>query len=209
MNKTNIEWCDYTWNPVTGCKRECEYCYARKIYNRFNKTPFSNIIFHEERIRQPCGLKKKPASKIFVGSMSDIQFWPIQYTEKILHTVNLCPKHTFMFLSKSSMSYRIPSMDFGWPGNTMQGLTVEMPGKKVSWDIITNMIVYPRPYLSIEPINGGLWKEIPSKYEIVIVGAETGNRKNKTIPQKEWIQSIKDHVPKEKIFWKTNIQEYL
>ena len=35
MNKTKIEWADYTWNPVTGCLHGCGYCYARKIANRF------------------------------------------------------------------------------------------------------------------------------------------------------------------------------
>lgn len=35
MNKTKIEWCDSTWNPVTGCLHGCEYCYARKQVNRF------------------------------------------------------------------------------------------------------------------------------------------------------------------------------
>ena len=35
MNKTKIEWCDSTWNPVTGCLHECEYCYARRIATRF------------------------------------------------------------------------------------------------------------------------------------------------------------------------------
>jgi protein gp37 len=35
MNKTNIEWCDSTWNPVTGCRHGCEYCYARRIAKRF------------------------------------------------------------------------------------------------------------------------------------------------------------------------------
>ena len=29
MQKTKIEWCDYTWNPVSGCLYNCEYCYAR------------------------------------------------------------------------------------------------------------------------------------------------------------------------------------
>ena len=31
MNKTSIEWCDYTWNPITGCSpasEGCENCYA-------------------------------------------------------------------------------------------------------------------------------------------------------------------------------------
>lgn len=35
MKKTRIDWCDSTWNPVTGCLHGCEYCYARKIANRF------------------------------------------------------------------------------------------------------------------------------------------------------------------------------
>ena len=35
MKKTKIEWADYTWNPVSGCLHGCEYCYARKIANRF------------------------------------------------------------------------------------------------------------------------------------------------------------------------------
>ncbi len=35
MNKTKIDWCDMTWNPVTGCLHGCEYCYAKGIINRF------------------------------------------------------------------------------------------------------------------------------------------------------------------------------
>lgn len=35
MKKTKIDWCDSTWNPVTGCLHGCEYCYARRIAERF------------------------------------------------------------------------------------------------------------------------------------------------------------------------------
>ena len=35
MDKTKIEWCDSTWNPVTGCNHNCGYCYARGIATRF------------------------------------------------------------------------------------------------------------------------------------------------------------------------------
>lgn len=35
MNKTKIEWCDFTWNPITGCRHACEYCYARRQAQRF------------------------------------------------------------------------------------------------------------------------------------------------------------------------------
>ena len=29
--RTKIDWCDSTINPVRGCSRGCEYCYARKM----------------------------------------------------------------------------------------------------------------------------------------------------------------------------------
>lgn len=35
MNKTNIEWCDYTWNPVSGCYHPCRDVYC---YNTIKKT---------------------------------------------------------------------------------------------------------------------------------------------------------------------------
>ncbi len=35
MEKTKVEWCDSTWNPITGCLHDCDYCYARRIADRF------------------------------------------------------------------------------------------------------------------------------------------------------------------------------
>lgn len=33
--KGKIEWCDRSWNPVTGCLHGCPYCYARRMAHRF------------------------------------------------------------------------------------------------------------------------------------------------------------------------------
>jgi protein gp37 len=41
MNKTKIDWADSTWNPVTGCLNDCEYCYARQIAQRFMGEPLN------------------------------------------------------------------------------------------------------------------------------------------------------------------------
>ncbi|AEE97620.1 DUF5131 family protein [Mahella australiensis] len=58
MNKTKIEWCDYTWNPVTGCLNGCEYCYAKKIVQRFQGwtdddgwTHYDVLLHKDEPIR--------------------------------------------------------------------------------------------------------------------------------------------------------------
>lgn len=205
--KKSIGWCDYTWNPITGCKRACEYCYARKIHNRFSNEPFSKIVFHPDRLIEPIKVKKP--SKIFVGSMSDIEYWNINDIEEVLYIVNKCQQHTFMFLSKNPLSYTEPSRCFGWPNNTMQGLTVEIPSNGIMIKMIHKINFFPRPYLSIEPIAGGLYEPVPEKMELVIVGAETGNRKDKIIPQQSWIESIRENCPAEKVFWKDNIKKYL
>ncbi len=201
--KKSIGWADYTWNPVTGCKRKCEYCYARKIHRRFNKYLFSEIRVHPNRFDEVS--KVKDGSKIFVGSMSDIQYWE---TETVSQIIKLCAYYftkTYMFLSKSAFSYG----GFSWPVNTMQGLTVEIPSNGLCKNHINVLSAFRRPFLSIEPIAGGVWSELPKSIELVIVGAMTGNGKNNIIPQKQWLKSIKDHVPSEKIYWKNNIKKYL
>lgn len=43
MNNTRIDWCDCTWNPVTGCLNGCDYCYARSIANRFGGWTTSGV----------------------------------------------------------------------------------------------------------------------------------------------------------------------
>ncbi|MCD7824570.1 MAG: phage Gp37/Gp68 family protein [Clostridiaceae bacterium] len=35
MNRSKIEWCDHTFNPITGCRHNCDYCYARTMTARF------------------------------------------------------------------------------------------------------------------------------------------------------------------------------
>jgi len=35
VNRTRIEYAEFTWNPITGCLNNCPYCYARKIAERF------------------------------------------------------------------------------------------------------------------------------------------------------------------------------
>lgn len=36
MNRSKIGFCDHTWNPITGCRNECENCYARRMSVRFS-----------------------------------------------------------------------------------------------------------------------------------------------------------------------------
>ena len=57
MEKSKIEWCDSTWNPLSGCYHPCPYCYARSTANRFKGCDCAvggetdeNVVYLKERL---------------------------------------------------------------------------------------------------------------------------------------------------------------
>lgn len=203
--KKSIGWADFTWNPVTGCRRTCSYCYARRIHERFYKTPFSDIVLHRERLYDK--MPKEP-SKIFVGSMSDNVYWDVYMWDLVLDVCRDNPRHTFMFLSKDYIHYK----DIQMPENCMQGLTIERIdtcSHLAALEAFTIGENVARPFLSIEPLLGAIIDE-PAYYEqleIIIVGAMTGH--GATVPRKEWIDSAKQAFSHTQVYWKNNIKQYL
>jgi hypothetical protein len=126
------------------------------------------------------------------------------------------PHHTFLFLSKDVWAYDSHHLPAGecWPTNTMQGLTLTLDRIMATAQrhvIEALAMLCPRPYLSIEPIMGPLLVDVPDKVETVIVGtfAPRTPKQYRIPPKPEWIASIKEHVPAEKIYWKPNIHPYL
>ncbi|MGH2939475.1 MAG: DUF5131 family protein [Solirubrobacterales bacterium] len=84
-DRSEIQWTDATWNPVTGCSKVspgCAHCYAETLTQRYAKgwhvpglpwTPknaLDNVILKPERLDQP--LRWSKPRMIFVNSMSDL-----------------------------------------------------------------------------------------------------------------------------------------
>lgn len=132
MNKTKIDWCDSTWNPVTGCLHGCEYCYARGIAERFGgKQKYANIFEENEPVIgadgkalayphsfSPTFLRYrlsdyagKKGRNIFVCSMADLfgKWAPDDWKIEVLDACKKAPQHNYIFLTKDPIGYSI------WP----------------------------------------------------------------------------------------------
>lgn len=235
-SRTKIDWCDASWNPVTGCLHGCEYCYARRIAERFgareiydpecqcqrhliergmltgtgkpleldysweqkNKDgsitnaayPFGfEPTFHRYRLDEPKRWKKPRT--IFVCSMADLfgDWVPDEWIEQVFEACEAAPQHRYLFLTKNPKRYVdlygngiLRVRDSFWYGSTITGANEPFFFSRVPDD-------NPHTFCSIEPILEpvGTMQVMP---DWVIVGAETGNRKGKVVPQKEWIDEI-------------------
>lgn len=196
VSKT-IGWPTHTWNPVTGCLHGCEYCYARKMANRFfdewidkypliipldnkfNSNPFWPCLW-PNRLDQPAR-RKKPA-RIFVVSMGDLfgDFVPDEWIERVFKACEAAPQHTYYFLTKNPKRYLKVDYSLKWwlgfsahDGESLIRRSLNMPEKV-------------KRYVSIEPMTG----EVPNIdcIEWIIVGAQTNPLK---LPEREWVLDIR------------------
>ena len=180
MTKTKIDWCDYTWNPVWGCLNSCPYCYARKLAKRFGDPNFKPTWKQKNFDKS---FPKKP-SRIFVNSMSDLCWWPWDWIDSVLRKIDDNPLHTFLFLTKSPGVY----FNYIFPLNCRLGATITRE------KYLTKSLAYDRcDFISIEPMLESIYPKDLDIFTWVIIGAETGNRKGKIIPKREWIAEIVDY----------------
>lgn len=202
MQKTKIEWCDYTWNPVVGCKHNCWYCYAKRLNDRFKFiSKWDNPKFFPERLEEPYKIKEP--STIFVCSMSDLFGWwqENEVIEQIIRVAEINKKHTFMFLTKNGS--RLSGYEF--PKNCWLGITITGLEYNLS-DLPTNFRIknpLNKKFISFEPLLADVSNLDLKGIDLVIVGAMTGRGAVK--PKKEWISGIKHS----NIFYKNNIKNIL
>lgn len=229
MNRSKIDWCDHTFNPITGCRHDCDYCYARRMVARFagdvrlNKmakkdyslesaadggddlyvldVPMLNETGHPlvypfgfaptlHRYRMDTPGKLKMGNNIFVGAMSDVfgEWVPDEWIREIFDVCKKYPIHNYLFLTKNPERYEridyagiLPTNRNMWYGSTLT--------KPEDRCFVSNV---HNTFWSIEPIHEPfrLWERDEFSPDWIIIGAETGNRKGRVIPQKEWIEDI-------------------
>lgn len=253
-SKTKIDWCDSTWNPVTGCLHGCEYCYARRIAERFRAREIydpecqcqRNLIergmlkgigkplelnypweqknkdgsitnasypfgfkptFHRYKLDEPRRWKKPRT--IFVCSMADLfgEWVPDEWIEQVFEACEAAPQHRYLFLTKNparlckmASAGILPYHDNWWFGSTLDSKNAKR---------FQGGFMY-HTFLSIEPLTEHMHVGLGSfrSDEWVIIGAETGNRKGKIIPKREWVENIVEtaQITGMKVFMKESLR---
>ena len=210
MKATKIDWCDSTCNPVIGCGNGCPYCYAERLNKRFKFVKdWTKPQFFPERLKQ---LNSKTPRTIFMDSMSDVCWWEEKWAHKVYEAMRDNPQHAYIFLTKK---WRWPTgMQVIWTRKDIDSARNIFIGKSINYNKQFNCEEH-YSFLSIEPILEpiDLHTIKHSLYvRAVIIGAETGNRKGKVVPKKEWIDDIVkccDEANNVKVFMKESLRELM
>lgn len=211
MKKTKIDWCDCTINPVVGCKNGCKYCYAERMNRRFHWVQdWKSPTFFPERLKQ---LESKTPQSIFIDSMSDIGNWEQAELNYVLEVIANNKQHKYIALTKTSVK-RLHQKILAW--EMLQGRGVNLyVGKSITTQEQANLFERDDEacdFLSIEPLLEPIdISAIAGRIKTIIVGAETGNRKNKVVPQKKWIYDIVKYANLHRlhVFMKESLREIM
>ena len=256
--KTKIDWCDSTWNPVTGCLHGCEYCYARKIAERFGSKQMPIFVdypaldepvrcadtyaymrdagisagviqpypfdftptFHRYKLDEPQHWKKP--RNIFVCSMADLfgDWVPDEWIAEVFRACEAAPQHRYLFLTKNPDRYIRLYANGIMPKdvksfNKWYGCTVTKPDDDFFYSNVYGNGINHNGFLSIEPILedfghcGVDFDECGIRW--VIIGAETGNRTGKVLPERRWIDNVVAACDEQKIpiFMKESLRELM
>ena len=195
-SKSNIEWTEVTWNPVTGCDKVaagCKFCYAEAMAKRLKamgveqyKDGFK-LRLAPHQLEAPKKWKKKRV--VFVNSMSDLfhEDVPLEYIQNVFQVMN-STKHIYQVLTKRSERLRELSPYLNWTENIWMGVSVE--NQKLTYRIPELLQSGAKvKFLSIEPLIGKITDINLSGIDWVIVGGESGPKARPI--KKEWIDIIK------------------
>jgi len=214
MGTTKIEWCDKSWNPVTGCtaiSEGCQNCYAKRMANRLRgragypeDDPFK-VTFHPDRLHDP--LKWKKPCRVFVCSMGDFfhKDVPRDWQENVLGVASNNQRNIFIFLTKRPEQMMLFFKGRSSPANCWLGVTAE--NQRCADERIPILLDIPAAvhFVSVEPMLGPVdiidplngfpqqtseeeWEQTAPSLDWVIAGPETGQKARPC--QSKWIEHL-------------------
>ncbi len=201
-DRSDIEWTDATWNPVTGCTkitRGCDNCYAARFAERWRGVsghPYEqgfDLRLWPSRLDQPSRWRKP--RMIFVNSMSDLfhKHIPQWFIDEVFQQMENADHHIYQILTKRSSLMRDylkhRYSDSTVPKHIWCGVSVE---DQTATSRILHLQTTPATvrFLSIEPLLGPLGDIDLKGISWVIVGGESGPDARSL--HLDWVCDIRD-----------------
>ncbi|MFW6158197.1 MAG: DUF5131 family protein [Planctomycetota bacterium] len=196
--KSDIEWTESTWNPVTGCTKVsagCENCYAARMARRLKAMGQRNyrngfeVTCHPHMLDLPA--KWKTAQIVFVNSMSDLfhERVPTEFVRKAFGVMNAIDRHIYQVLTKRSA--RLVELDsmLPWSPHIWMGVTVENADYLGRIDDLRCTGAHTK-FVSFEPLIGPIHDVNLDGVDWAIVGGESGPGARPMRP--EWARRMRD-----------------
>ena len=211
----NIEWAQWSWNPVTGCKHDCAYCYARDIAAKAYDQGFLPSVW-PSRLEDPRHTKVPEKAdrdvafrNVFTCSMADLfgRWVPGEWIEAVLEQVRANPQWNFLFLTK----FPIRLQEFEFPDNAWVGTTVDAQARVANAERAFANVRARVKWLSCEPLLEPLrFRRLNLFNWVVIGGASASTETPEWRPPRAWMLDLERQAADagiKEIYEKTNLIE--
>lgn len=220
----DIEWAQWSWNPVTGCLHNCSYCYARDIANmkRMEKVYPNGFApsFRSHSLNAPRNTKVPDEAKtdarfknVFTCSMADLfgRWVPKEWIDSVMKSVRENHQWDFLFLTK--FPQRLSEIEI--PENAWMGTTVDLQARVANAEKAFEKVNCRVKWLSVEPMIEPLKFARLDLFDWVVIGGasvaegtkdENGDNQ-KWEPPFEWIYDLVTQCREAgtKVYMKSNL----
>lgn len=198
----NIDWAKWSWNPVTGCLHNCDYCYARDIAERFfaqkfvptfipsrlhapRHTPFPKIVDDENA----SPIERLGWRNVFTCSMADLfgKWVPQEWIDAVFAEVSRNQQWNFLFLTK--FPQRLSEIE--WPDNAWCGTSVDRQYRVEIAERSFRNVKAGVKWLSCEPMMERLTFTSLEMFDWVVIGAASKSTQTPEFqPPWEWVEHL-------------------